>query len=275
MVSFSCGCCGDVVKKPKVLSHAKQCGSQCFSCIDCQVQFTLDSVQGHTQCVSEVEKYQGRWDPKKSVKSSKKPVPDSDTEDEKPKESKKRPIQHHFSDTDFSSDDEKKKPTKKGQKQPTPASKPAEPEKKKVRTPKASAAPTPKLAAAAAPASKVHRTEDNEKGKKTATSTSRSAIVVPSFELGPTEEVFGMVRDLVALHGVPGNDRKKAYRAKRKEISEKLVTDVYTKRIAKHIFNAIETHIHGEAKSDALHGVRLVEDQQLEVVVGEEKRFTA
>ena len=66
MVSFSCAVCGDVVKKPKVASHATQCRTQRFSCVDCMKDFDLTTIANHTSCVSEKEKYQGKWDPSKA-----------------------------------------------------------------------------------------------------------------------------------------------------------------------------------------------------------------
>ncbi|KAG5497340.1 hypothetical protein JIQ42_03826 [Leishmania sp. Namibia] len=61
MVSFTCNCCQDVVKKPKVQSHANACGGETFTCVDCMHVFDLDTVKGHTSCVTEEEKYQGKW----------------------------------------------------------------------------------------------------------------------------------------------------------------------------------------------------------------------
>ncbi|CBZ23887.1 conserved hypothetical protein [Leishmania mexicana MHOM/GT/2001/U1103] len=61
MVSFTCNYCQDVVKKPKVQSHANTCGSDTFTCVDCMQMFDLGTVKGHTSCVTEEEKYQGKW----------------------------------------------------------------------------------------------------------------------------------------------------------------------------------------------------------------------
>ena len=50
--------CGDVVKKPKLDQHRSRCGSG-FDCIDCSTTFnTPAEYKGHTQCISEAEKYQ-------------------------------------------------------------------------------------------------------------------------------------------------------------------------------------------------------------------------
>ncbi|GET90428.1 hypothetical protein, conserved [Leishmania tarentolae] len=61
MVSFTCNYCQDVVKKPKVQSHANACGCDTFTCVDCMQVFDLGTVKGHTSCVTEEEKYQGKW----------------------------------------------------------------------------------------------------------------------------------------------------------------------------------------------------------------------
>ncbi|KAG5490406.1 hypothetical protein JKF63_00526 [Porcisia hertigi] len=61
MVSFTCNYCQDVVKKPKVQSHAISCGGDTFTCVDCMHVFDLNTIKGHTSCVTEEEKYQGKW----------------------------------------------------------------------------------------------------------------------------------------------------------------------------------------------------------------------
>lgn len=57
MVWFQCEDCGENLKKPKLINHFRGCSAQKLSCIDCGVVFNQQSVQGHTQCVSEAEKY--------------------------------------------------------------------------------------------------------------------------------------------------------------------------------------------------------------------------
>ncbi|KAK3260218.1 hypothetical protein CYMTET_30812 [Cymbomonas tetramitiformis] len=49
--------CGDSLKKPKVAGHMRGCSASWFTCIDCQATFDRHSVQWHTQCVTEHEKY--------------------------------------------------------------------------------------------------------------------------------------------------------------------------------------------------------------------------
>ncbi|CAL1413956.1 unnamed protein product [Linum trigynum] len=57
MVWFQCDDCGEEVKKPKLSNHFRMCSASKLSCIDCGVTFGPDTVQGHTQCISEAEKY--------------------------------------------------------------------------------------------------------------------------------------------------------------------------------------------------------------------------
>jgi len=58
MVSFQCGACGDVVKKPKAADHMGRCRSV-VACVDCGQEFDRWSVAAHTQCMTEVERYGG------------------------------------------------------------------------------------------------------------------------------------------------------------------------------------------------------------------------
>ncbi|KPI90708.1 putative Zinc-finger containing protein [Leptomonas seymouri] len=66
MVSFTCNNCQDVVKKPKVQSHASSCGTHSFACVDCMRVFDLETIKAHTSCVTEEDKYQGKWKQKLS-----------------------------------------------------------------------------------------------------------------------------------------------------------------------------------------------------------------
>ncbi|QCD80263.1 UBP1-associated proteins 1C [Vigna unguiculata] len=57
MVWFQCEDCGDNLKKPKLSSHFRTCSAYKLSCIDCGEIFGRDTVQDHTQCITEAEKY--------------------------------------------------------------------------------------------------------------------------------------------------------------------------------------------------------------------------
>eukprot|EP01025_Chloroclados_australasicus_P056865 TRINITY_DN7073_c0_g2_i1.p1 TRINITY_DN7073_c0_g2~~TRINITY_DN7073_c0_g2_i1.p1 ORF type:complete len:407 (-),score=55.27 TRINITY_DN7073_c0_g2_i1:161-1342(-) len=58
MVWFYCDGCGDSIKKPKLQNHIQRCrGSHSFTCIDCSRVFDRQTVQQHTSCVSEKDKY--------------------------------------------------------------------------------------------------------------------------------------------------------------------------------------------------------------------------
>lgn len=99
MVSFTCSRCHDVVKKPKVLSHAQSCGGSAtsYSCVDCMQVFDLEAVKAHNSCISEEEKYQGRWKANKGNASrantkAAAPIEDSDNEDEEAKLRKEKEL---------------------------------------------------------------------------------------------------------------------------------------------------------------------------------------
>ncbi|KAM5547302.1 UBP1-associated proteins 1C [Rosa sericea] len=66
MVWFQCEDCGDNLKKPKLPHHFNTCSARKLSCIDCGEMFGRETVQGHTQCITEAEKY----GPKGQVKAS-------------------------------------------------------------------------------------------------------------------------------------------------------------------------------------------------------------
>ncbi|KNA09822.1 hypothetical protein SOVF_149990 [Spinacia oleracea] len=57
MVWFQCEACGEELKKPKLSNHFQRCSAYKLSCIDCGQMFDRQSAQGHTQCITEAEKY--------------------------------------------------------------------------------------------------------------------------------------------------------------------------------------------------------------------------
>ena len=61
MVSFACAQCGDVVTKPKVKTHMQRCWTAGFSCVDCNKNFDTTEVNAHTDCVTETQRYAGKW----------------------------------------------------------------------------------------------------------------------------------------------------------------------------------------------------------------------
>ena len=93
MVSFVCDYCQATVKKPKLKYHS--CKSS-FTCIDCSMTFYADN--SHSQCITEVQKYQKHLNISKPVgtsiiqqikkDSSNKESKDTNTSNKKVKESK-------------------------------------------------------------------------------------------------------------------------------------------------------------------------------------------
>eukprot|EP00118_Oscarella_pearsei_P004643 m.20148 g.20148 ORF g.20148 m.20148 type:complete len:147 (+) comp27980_c0_seq2:27-467(+) len=63
MVFFTCNACGQSVKKGQVEKHYRSECPNCnsLSCIDCGKEFYGDDYIQHTSCVSEAEKYQGKF----------------------------------------------------------------------------------------------------------------------------------------------------------------------------------------------------------------------
>ena len=57
MVWFQCDDCGDSIKKPALKKHFNNCSASRLSCVDCGQEFDRYSVQQHTSCVTEHEKY--------------------------------------------------------------------------------------------------------------------------------------------------------------------------------------------------------------------------
>ncbi|CAK9172362.1 unnamed protein product [Ilex paraguariensis] len=73
MVWFQCEDCGDNLKKPKLPSHFRICSATKLSCIDCGQVFGQQNVDGHTQCITEAEKYGPKGQGKASNGTAAKP----------------------------------------------------------------------------------------------------------------------------------------------------------------------------------------------------------
>lgn len=77
MVWFQCEDCGDNLKKPKLANHFRICSAFKLSCIDCGEIFGRQTVETHTQCITEAEKYGPKGQGKASNGAPAKPSGDS------------------------------------------------------------------------------------------------------------------------------------------------------------------------------------------------------
>merc|ERR1711976_448980 len=59
MVTFTCGNCGESLKKSKVEQHYYRCRMDYVTCIDCNKDFYGDDYKNHNSCVSEAQRYGG------------------------------------------------------------------------------------------------------------------------------------------------------------------------------------------------------------------------
>ena len=60
MVYFVCNQCQETIRKCKVDEHSNRCHSNSYSCVDCGKDFSLTAARGHSTCITEEEKYQGK-----------------------------------------------------------------------------------------------------------------------------------------------------------------------------------------------------------------------
>eukprot|EP00922_Rhytidocystis_sp_ex-Travisia-forbesii_P000056 GHVS01000096.1.p1 GENE.GHVS01000096.1~~GHVS01000096.1.p1 ORF type:complete len:226 (-),score=10.81 GHVS01000096.1:182-859(-) len=84
MVSFTCGVCQDVVKKNQIDKHCSraQCASAWhFTCIDCNKTFEGYDYQSHNSCISEEDKYYGKFAKRKTVKAGSAPTDEKETQE--------------------------------------------------------------------------------------------------------------------------------------------------------------------------------------------------
>lgn len=93
MVSFSCEVCNDTIIKKKLDQHKQRCRDAYFTCIDCSITFSGSDYRGHTQCISEAEKYEkslykGKKTKQTQPEASKKKVVEPVAEPKKVKEKK-------------------------------------------------------------------------------------------------------------------------------------------------------------------------------------------
>jgi len=91
MPSFVCASCEKAVTKPKIKNHLLSCRGATFTCIDCTKHFQDDSVHQHTSCVTEVDKYHGKFAKKNqpNTPQSKKTTPAKSENSEKSEKSPK------------------------------------------------------------------------------------------------------------------------------------------------------------------------------------------
>ena len=91
MVTFICGICGESLKKAQVNKH---CETKCrnawsFTCMDCNKVFEGFEFEKHISCMTETERYQGKYLAKKNQKNGLTRTPSKDTKLEESKEANK------------------------------------------------------------------------------------------------------------------------------------------------------------------------------------------
>ena len=62
MAVFICETCGATLKKQQIERHCFKCrNAWAFTCVECSNTYEGDAYKNHNQCMTEVEKYQGKW----------------------------------------------------------------------------------------------------------------------------------------------------------------------------------------------------------------------
>ena len=62
MAVFICECCGETLKKQQIERHCYRCrNAYAFTCVECSMTFEGMQYKEHNQCMTEVEKFQGKF----------------------------------------------------------------------------------------------------------------------------------------------------------------------------------------------------------------------
>eukprot|EP00667_Euglena_gracilis_P021065 EG_transcript_22939 len=61
MPTFECTRCNDCFTKKKAEAHMMGRCSQAMTCVDCNVVFDPTTIKAHTNCITETDKYAGKW----------------------------------------------------------------------------------------------------------------------------------------------------------------------------------------------------------------------
>ncbi|EKG04632.1 RNA binding protein, putative [Trypanosoma cruzi] len=236
MVSFTCNYCHDVVKKPKVNGHAAQCGGASFTCVDCMEVFDLQTIKQHTSCITETEKYQGRWRQNRApAAAARRCVDGSDDSDGDGNDNNKRqPLRPPRPPMNLSSDSDSDDDA-----WVTGGKKKAVMEQNKERNGSSNGS-SQKRAKTTSPSNKNMEAKSGSKRQKheelleLPRAVTAADCIVPSFVLGTDEEVAEVTRWIIEEAG----EKSLTVRALAKKLVER-----YNTRIAKHVRHAIETAI--------------------------------
>ncbi|RNF25613.1 RNA binding protein [Trypanosoma conorhini] len=234
MVSFTCSACQDVVKKPKVNGHATQCGGATFTCVDCMGVFDLQTIRAHTSCITETEKYQGKWRQKQrpAAAAAKRVGGALDSDDEATGKRTWQPLHPPRPpmnlDSDSDPDDDawvtRRKQTDAGERNAPRGSRNGSPRMQaKTSTP-------PSNDDEVRCATKRPKHEPLELPR----AVTAADCIVPSFVLGTDEEVAEVTRWIMEEGGAAPLSLR---------LLAKKMVERYNSRIAKHVRRAIETAI--------------------------------
>ena len=62
MVFFICAVCNECLKKHKVETHSYSCrNAWYYNCMDCSKRFDAETYKQHTSCITESQKYEGKY----------------------------------------------------------------------------------------------------------------------------------------------------------------------------------------------------------------------